>query len=80
MKLDARRSYAKYLAGSGFEVVEARRAREGLERLRKDSFDLVFADLVMPGNKGLELVENAVEISRESGHRNARCGRQSDRY
>ncbi len=56
-ELAARRSYAKHLAGSGFEVVEARRASEGLERLREDSFDLVFTDLVMPGNKGLALVE-----------------------
>jgi len=53
----ARRSCARYLAESGFEVVEARRGNEGLRQLGKDSFDLVLTDLVIPGNKGLELLE-----------------------
>jgi antitoxin Phd len=51
------KAYSKSLSGSGFEVVEASRASEGLERLTRDRFDLVLADIVMPGVEGLEVLE-----------------------
>jgi antitoxin Phd len=49
-------SYSKSLAGSGFEVVVARRGSEGLEKLKKGNFNVVLTDMVMPGNEGLELL------------------------
>jgi DNA-binding response OmpR family regulator len=44
-------SYSKSLAGSGFEVVVARRGSEGLEKLKKGNFDVVLTDMVMPGTE-----------------------------
>ena len=49
--------YSRSLSGLGFEVVEARRGTEGLEQLTRDRFDLVLADIVMPGVQGLQILE-----------------------
>lgn len=51
------KTYSKSLSGSGFEVVGASRANEDLERLTRDRFDLVIADIVVPGVEGLEVLE-----------------------
>lgn len=49
---------SKILKGEGYEVSIALSAPEGLELLRKDKYDLVFADLSMPGTNGLELLKD----------------------
>ncbi len=46
----------------GFEVDVAENAMEGLARLRARHYDLVLCDIKMPGQTGIELLE---EISRE---------------
>jgi len=49
---------SKILKGEGYEVSIALSAPEGLELLEKDKYDLVFADLSMPGTNGLELLKD----------------------
>ena len=41
----------------GFQVVTFNNPVEGLERLKKESFDAVVADIMMPQMNGLELLE-----------------------
>ena len=48
----------KILAPCGFEVVEAKNGREGLERIREQPVDLVLLDWNMPVMNGLELLQH----------------------
>ncbi len=48
----------KVLTPFGFEVVEARNGREGLERVRERRMDLVLLDWNMPVMNGLELLQH----------------------
>jgi two-component system chemotaxis response regulator CheY len=48
----------KILIPCGFEVVEARNGREGLERVREQPVDLVLLDWNMPVMNGLELLQH----------------------
>ncbi|WHU02464.1 PAS domain-containing sensor histidine kinase [Sphingomonas sp. NIBR02145] len=45
----------------GCEVVEAASGEEALERLRDNSVDLIFSDIVMPGMNGLEFAKRVRE-------------------
>ena len=47
-------AFEKLLGTSGHEVATERRAAAALQRLRRDSFDLVILDICMPGMDGLE--------------------------
>ncbi len=44
------------LEGAGYHVVEARDGKAGLERYREQSTDLVFMDILMPDQDGLEAI------------------------
>ena len=44
------------LTSDGHDVAAARDGREGLGRLRSDSFDLVACDVFMPNREGLDTV------------------------
>jgi DNA-binding response OmpR family regulator len=48
----------------GFDVVSAEDGREGLERARTDSPDLVLSDIMMPRLDGLQLVSRLKEDPR----------------
>jgi two-component system chemotaxis response regulator CheY len=48
----------KILLLHGFEVIEARNGREGLERVREQHVDLVLLDWSMPVMNGLELLQH----------------------
>lgn len=48
----------KILSPHGFEVVEARNGREGLDRIREQPVDLVLLDWNMPVMNGLELLQH----------------------
>jgi antitoxin Phd len=50
-------SYSRSLSASGFDVVEASRASEGLDRLKSSNFDVILTDVLMPGIEGLDIVE-----------------------
>jgi signal transduction histidine kinase len=41
----------------GHDVARARNGEEALEKVRRERFDVVFTDVVMPGMSGLELAE-----------------------
>ena len=45
----------EYLAPFGMEVTPASRATEGLQRLRKGSFDLLLLDVMLPDQDGFEV-------------------------
>jgi len=51
-----RRSIRFYLEDSGYEVIEASNGKEGLDRIRHGSPDLVLSDLRMPEMDGLEVL------------------------
>jgi two-component system, chemotaxis family, chemotaxis protein CheY len=48
----------RVLVPCGFEVVEAKNGREGLERVREQPVDLVLLDWNMPVMNGLELLQH----------------------
>jgi two-component system chemotaxis response regulator CheY len=48
----------KILQPHGFEVIEARNGREGLERVRQQQVDLILLDWNMPVMNGLELLQH----------------------
>jgi len=48
----------KILLPYGFEVVDARNGREGLQRVREQQIDLVLLDWNMPVMNGLELLQH----------------------
>jgi DNA-binding NarL/FixJ family response regulator len=52
-----RRQFAEVLRLEGFEVIEARHGREGVERARQDAPDLVLCDITMPEMNGHRVLE-----------------------
>ena len=53
------------LESAGYEVTEAANGRQGLERYRHRSTDLVITDIVMPELNGLDML---LELTREFLH------------
>ncbi len=53
----------------GHSSVHINNGREALERYRRDSFDLVLVDRIMPNMDGLETTRQLREIQQESGWR-----------
>jgi len=51
------RSCQKILSEDGYDIIIALNGHEGLERARKEDFDLVIVDLKMPDMNGMEVVE-----------------------
>jgi len=60
-----RRTVRDILAGQGLEVAEAGNGLAALDALRREPFDLLVSDLVMPEMDGFELTE-AVRAARET--------------
>ncbi|MDP3073111.1 MAG: response regulator, partial [Opitutaceae bacterium] len=52
-----RQHYGELLRLEGFEVIEARGGREGIERARQDAPDLVLCDVTMPEINGHRVLE-----------------------
>lgn len=50
------------LKSQGFEVTTAASGSEGIERLKKQDFDVVLTDLNMPDISGIEMVKNSKAI------------------
>jgi two-component system, OmpR family, response regulator len=55
--LEAAEAMAKGLTEAGFECVKAADGQEGLEAARKDEFDVLIVDRMMPRMDGVTLVE-----------------------
>lgn len=53
------------LKREGYEVSTAANGAEGLERLKKERFDLVISDLQMPEMSGMDLLQAAKELDPE---------------
>jgi CheY-like chemotaxis protein len=51
------RSYERVLTQAGFEVAKAHSGAEAIEKMRSTDYDVMLADLKMPGMDGLEVVE-----------------------
>ena len=51
------KSFDRVLSGKGYAVITARDGEEALAKLGSESYDLVFADIRMPGMSGLEVAE-----------------------
>jgi CheY-like chemotaxis protein len=49
--------------GGGYQVESCESAEEALERLHDEHFDLLISDFRLPGMNGLELIEQARQIS-----------------
>lgn len=60
-----RRILRRYLESRGCEVTTAARAVEGLDAIRRGSFDLVVTDVDMPGGSGLDLWREATSVRPE---------------
>lgn len=63
-KVDIRDSICEYLRLAGFRAESVDSAETALERIRQSPFDLVIADIEMPGLGGLELTRR---VKKETG-------------
>ncbi|MFO1078510.1 MAG: response regulator [Planctomycetota bacterium] len=52
------RSYERVLTKAGFDVAKAHNGTEALDRVRDAKFDVMLADLMMPGMNGLQVIEH----------------------
>ena len=57
-----RESLHDWLDGVGYDVAVAASAEEALEILKKKKFNIMIADLIMPGLNGIELMKEAKKI------------------
>ena len=54
---------ADYLGAAGFRVTQAATARDGEQRLKRETFDALVLDLMLPDADGLELCRRVREMS-----------------
>jgi len=52
---------SKFLKAKGFENVTTNDPKEGLERIKKEKYDIVFLDIQMPELSGVDII-HALEI------------------
>jgi len=50
------------LSDRGYQVVPAAQGEEGVEKARRENFDLVVCDIMMPGKSGVEVLREIKEI------------------
>ena len=60
-----RSAVARYFERRGWQVVSAANGLQGLDAVRRRSFDVVISDVNMPGRGGVWLWENAVALRSE---------------
>jgi formate/nitrite transporter len=54
-------SLRKTFAGEGYEIDTARSGQEGLQKAKRESFDLIMVDLKMPDISGLDVIKKIKE-------------------
>lgn len=52
-----RELYGRVLRNAGYEVVEAVDGNSGYEAIKKDAYDLILLDIMLPGIDGLQILE-----------------------
>ena len=55
------KSFDRVLSGKGYAVITASNGQEALSKLEAEDYDVVFADIKMPGMSGLEMAERVKE-------------------
>jgi CheY-like chemotaxis protein len=55
------RSFDRVLSGKGYAVITASSGQEALDKLDAEDYDVVYADIKMPGMSGLEMAERVKE-------------------
>lgn len=55
-----------FFEGEGFNVFEAAAGADALEMTRRNRFDVILTDLIMPGPDGLELLEEIRNVYPET--------------
>ncbi|MFQ6110339.1 MAG: response regulator [Candidatus Aminicenantales bacterium] len=63
---DICRIFVKYLTLRGHRVQYALTGGKGIKKVQKKHYDIVFLNIVLPGIKGLEVLERIKEISPRS--------------
>jgi DNA-binding NtrC family response regulator len=61
-EVDLRRAISEVLQSEGFEVLQATSGEEALDLLRSNPFDILIADMKLPGMSGSKLLQGALEI------------------
>ena len=56
-KQSAQESIRKILEGAGYRITQAYKVDQALEKLKQETFDLVFADLMQAERRGMDLVD-----------------------
>jgi len=52
------RSVERVLGGQGYAVIAAADGESALDKLRREDYDVVYADIKMPGMSGLDVAEH----------------------
>ena len=60
---DACKLFKKIIEGMGYRVFTATSAGKGLACYKKESPDLVFLDIVMPGTDGISLLKKIIKLN-----------------
>ncbi|MBQ6454596.1 MAG: response regulator, partial [Eggerthellaceae bacterium] len=60
--IDLNRATCAILSHEGHEVISAYDGEEALEHLRKDSFDCIILDIMMPKKDGIEVLHQITKI------------------
>jgi len=71
LAVDDSRTYLAYLAqslGQEYRLETTHSAHDALARIRRDEFDCVLVDLLMPEMNGIEVCKNIVALRGELGH------------
>ena len=59
------RTFAKVLEKKGYEVFVAKRGEDACVMAEEESFDLIIADIKMPGIDGIETIKRLREVFKE---------------
>lgn len=57
-----RYTFRHFLSEEGYDVSDATDCDEGITLLREKDFDLIFADIILPGRSGIDLLKEAKEM------------------
>src|SRR3989338_4725280 len=56
------KTLSKYLSSCGYDIVPVNSGQEALQKAEKDSYDLIIADIRMPGMDGIETLKKLRNI------------------